>query len=263
VLPVTGRGALAVARVGGVSVIERASARSPLVLVPTRRCGDAAWVFASSLGGGLVDGDQLALAVDVKADAALLLTTQSSTKVYRSPRGCAQTLAAQVAPGGLLALCPDPVVCFAEARYAQEIAIELQPGGSLVLVDGLAAGRSARGERWRLARYASAITVGAGLRDAVVLDPAHGPLPERLGRFDLLATVIAMGPRAAPVAADLLAAGPPLGRRADLLIAPSPIAGGAIARLAATSVEEAALAVRGLLRGLGPLLGDDPFARVQ
>ncbi|WP_071896536.1 urease accessory protein UreD [Cystobacter ferrugineus] len=42
--------------------------------------------------------------------------------------------------GGLLALVPDPTVCFAVARYRQRQDIHLAPDASLVLMDLVNAG---------------------------------------------------------------------------------------------------------------------------
>jgi len=258
-----------VARGARRSAIERAWATSPLKLLEPRNHGDAAWVFVATYGGGLVDGDRITLRAQVGADAGLVLATQASTKVYRSPRGCAQRLVARVEAGALLAALPAPVVCFAGAHYRQDVAIELAPGASLLWLDGLTAGRSARGERWAFGSYASRLAVtraGAPVvHDGILLDPRHGPLGERMGRFDALATVIALGPRVAALARDLLASGgspgDPTGgeRRSGLRIAASPHDDGAVVRVAGTSSEAVTRAVRRSLARVPEILGDDPF----
>jgi len=66
-----------------------------------------------------------------------------------------QTVDARVAEGALLAVLPDPVTCFAGARYTQRQSFSLAPGGSLVLVDWLTCGRRALGETWALSSYQS------------------------------------------------------------------------------------------------------------
>src|SRR5262249_33743209 len=153
----------------GGAVVELA-ARSPLQLITPRGGGRAAWIVAGSLGGGLVDGDRLRLEVAVAAGAAAYLTTQASTKVY--PGSGSSEVLADVA--GLLVAAPDPVVCYAGASFRQIARVRLAPGGGLVWVDALGAGRLARGERWQLARYESRLAVdgAAVVRDALVLDPA-------------------------------------------------------------------------------------------
>ena len=179
---------------------------------------------------------------------------------------CMLVLFRDVADGALLVSIPDPVACFAEARYAQTITVDLAPTASLVLVDGFTAGRSARGERWELHRYTARTLVSRVgtplLLESIVLDPAQGELPARLGRFDALATVALFGPRVAALREAALAAALPLARKAPLLAAVSPIGDdGALLRFAGSSVEEVSAAVRRCLAGLGALLGDDPFAR--
>ena len=130
-----GRGRVAVERIGGRSVVCRAWATSPLRLLTPRNHGHAAWVYTSSHGGGLVDGDDVAVEASVGPGAAAFLSTQSATKVYRSPRGTRTALDADVGEGGLLVAAPDAVVCFAGSRYRQTQRIALSPGGRLVLVD--------------------------------------------------------------------------------------------------------------------------------
>jgi urease accessory protein len=230
--------------------------------------GEGSWVYIASLGGGLVDGDALSLSVDVEAGACALLATQASTKVYRSPHGTSQRLAARVAAGALLAVVPDPVSCFAGASYTQQVDIVLEDDtATLVLVDALTCGRAARGERWAFARYAARSRLWIGDRllahDSVRLDPAHGDVAARMGRYDTFATITAAGPRAAAVRGHLLAAAATApSRDASRLHAVTVLSPGAsIGRLAATCASEAIAAVRALLAPLAGELGDDPFAR--
>lgn len=264
----TGHGALRFVRSGARTVVHTARARSPLRLLLPRNHGDASWAYVASLGGGLVDGDALALVVEVEAGARALVGTQASTKVYRSPRGTSQRLHVRVAPGAFLALVPDPVACFAGATYAQETHVELaDETASLVLVDAFTCGRSAHGERWAMARYASRTRVSIGgrdlVRDATLLDPAHGDLAARMGRFDAFATVFALGPGGAAVRAEMHAAcasaSPRGASRLPMVTSLSPTA--SVARVAATSAHEAVVAVRALLVPLAHELGDDPLGR--
>ncbi len=262
-----GRGELRVIATPRGAAVAHARAESPLKLLLPRNHGVAQWVFAATYGGGLVDGDAIALDVEIDAGAAAFLSTQSSTKVYRSPQGTRQAMAARVGAGALLAVVPDPVVCFAGARYAQTADITLAPDASLLFVDALTSGRSARGERWDFARYASRTRITRGARvlatDATVLAPEDGDLRARMRRFDAMATVFAFGPRAGALRDAMLAAGgAPASRRAEIVAAASPLGDdGAIFRVAATSTGAMLAALRAALAPLATLLGDDPFAR--
>jgi urease accessory protein len=263
-----GSARLAFERVGNRTVVRTALAHSPLRLLMPRNHGHAAWVYTSSLGGGLVDGDHLSLELDVADGAAALLSSQGSTRVYRSPRGCRSELSARVAPGALLAWVPDPTVCFTGARYTQSQDVQLAPGASLILMELLTAGRSATGERWAFTHYSSSLRIhreGRALIDERwLLDPAHGVLPERLGRFDALGTVILVGP-ALDSAREALAAhvgSLPVTPRSGLVCSVSPLGSdGLVLRVAATSAEALLRTSREWLSFLPALLGDDPWAR--
>jgi urease accessory protein len=257
-----------VGRVGGRSVVRRAFASSPLRLLTPSNHGHAAWIFTSTFGGGLVGGDALKVDVRVEAGACAALLTQASTKVYRSPLGASMDFHASVADGALLVVLPDPVVPFARSSYGQRQDVRLDGGGSLVLVDWVTAGRRAVGERWQFDRYASRLAVRQGdrplLMDATMLDAADGSIAARMGRFETLCTVVLAGAQVAPAAAGIVAqvSEQPVVPGADQLVSAAPLAGGgALVRLAGTSVESVARAVRDLLAFLPPMLGDNPWLR--
>ncbi len=263
-----GRGTLVIARAAERSVIAAATSESPLKILLPRSHGDGRWAFISTFGGGLVDGDTIDLDVRIERGARALLGTQASTKVYQSPRkGARQKLTARVEEGAFLAFVPDHTTCFEDARYEQTSSFELAHGASLVTVDVLSCGRSARGERWAFSRYASRTRItrnGALLaNEGIVLDPAHGDIAQRMGRFDAVATMFAFGPAASGLREAFHAAATlPLERRADLVIAASPIGeGGAVLRIAGTRIEIVTRAVQSALRDLREIFGDDPFAR--
>ena len=228
--------------------------------------GRAAWTFLSTLGGGLVDGDHIAISVDAGPGSTAFLGTQASTKVYRSARGCSQRLTVRVEDGAAVAVVPDPIACFAGARYLQRIDVSLAPTGSVLLVDGYTSGRAARGERWAFDGFDSRSTIAragkAVLVDATRLDPAHGPLAERMGRYDVILTVTAVGERFAGVREAMLAPLPAPKAGDAAIVAASPVgADAAIVRVAATGFETASRALRRSFDALARSLGDDPFAR--
>jgi urease accessory protein len=240
----------------------------PLRLLTPQNHGHAAWAYTSSLGGGFVDGDVVRLDLRVGRGAAALVSTQGATRVYRSPRGCTSETRAEVGASGLLALVPDPTACFAGARFESRCEVDLASGASLVLLDALSAGRSHRDERWAFRRYSSGLRLameGAVLLDeTVLLTPAQGPLAERLGRFDLLATLLLAG---APLAAareevSRRIEAAEVGVRSPLVESKSRLGPEAmLVRIAAVSVEEGLARIRSHLRFLPSLLGDDPFSR--
>jgi urease accessory protein len=262
-----GAGSLEVARVGTRSLVTRALASSPLRLLTPRNHGRAAWVYTSTLGGGLVDGDALRLSIDIGGDAMALLATQAATKVYRSPRGTSVELSATVRAGGVLVVAPDPVVCFAGSSYRQSQRFALDATSGLVLLDWFTSGRRASGERWQFDCYASKVTIWRdgrlALVDALSLTADEGDLQRRMGRIETVCIVVILGPQVEGHAVRIVShvSAMPVGRRADPLVSASPVPGGCIVRIAAQSVEAVGRAVREYLQWVPALLGDDPWAR--
>lgn len=115
------------------------------------------WLYVITFGGGLVEGDNVSLDVKVGEHCTVVVTTQASTKVYNSEESLVtqQGLRGLVADGGLLAVLPDPVVCFKNAIYSQKQDFELTSDGSVVILDWFTAGRVALGEVWDMISYKS------------------------------------------------------------------------------------------------------------
>lgn len=268
-MPAAGRGELTVSLgADGRSRVSRAYATSPLRVLTPENHGKAAWIYTSSYGGGLVDGDAVALQVTVGAGAEAFISTQASTKVYRSFRGTESRFSAQVEAEGLLIVAPDPVVCFAHSRYRQTQALRVEPSAGLVLVDWVTSGRRASGERWQFDDYSAHTEVDVGGRlalfDTVSLRAAHGDLPARLHRFDVLALVVLAGARVEREAQIVLerVAETPVSRRPAVLMSAAPLrTGGCAVRIAGSSVEQVGAVIERMLECVPVLLGDSPWAR--
>ncbi|MEQ1574044.1 MAG: urease accessory protein UreD [Vicinamibacterales bacterium] len=264
-----GRGELTVVRGReGQSVVTRAYSTSPLRLLTPKNHGSAAWIYTSSYGGGLVDGDRIELDLDIGPGAAAFVSTQASTKVYRSSRGASTELHARISPGGLLALVPDPVVCFADARYKQIQSFALSADSGLVVVDWVSSGRHASGERWAFHEYVARVRAEVDgkvvLHDALALRRDDGNLQDRLGRVDVLAMVMILGKPLRERSAEVVrtVAEIPVRRRPEQLISAAQVGEwGCVVRIAGASVERAARTIREYLGFLPDLLGDDPWAR--
>jgi urease accessory protein len=264
----SGFGALEVVRGPQKSVVSRALAMSPLRLLTPGNHGHAAWIYTSTYGGGLVDGDDISLRVRVAPRAAAFLSTQASTKVYRSPRGSDVEMRADIEPAGLLVSVPDPVVCFAASRYRQTQRLDVSEGAGLVLVDWVSSGRRVSGERWEFEEYVSRTIVRHRgrlvLHDATALRSSDSDLATRIGRFDVLALMVIVGEPLQLDAAAIVSSlsQQPLGRRSDLLISAAPLGeSGCVVRIAGRSVEQVGRRLRQLLGFVPALLGDDPWSR--
>jgi urease accessory protein len=264
-----GVGRIAVTRRGERSMVLEAFATSPLRLLTPSNHGHAAWIFLSGYGGGLVDGDHILLDVHVESGAAAYVASQASTKVYRSPRGTSTRTSIRVDDDALLVIAPDPVVCFRGSSCHQFLQCDLASKGAVVIVDWMTSGRRMSGERWRFTSYSSDLVVRqAGhlvAHDALVLRSAEGALLARMGRFDVLATIVVAGHSLAEYVARLLAEARsrPVVRRAELLLSASPLRGGdgCLLRIVGRSVQQVGAAIRDALGFVPALLGEDPWAR--
>jgi urease accessory protein len=255
-------------RVGRNTILERSFATSPVKLFTTRNHAGACWVYAATLGGGLVGGDSVRMTLDVRPGANALLTTQASTKVYRSLKPASQLIVAAVHDDALLAVIPDPIVCFADADFSGDQRYDIASRSDLVVVDWITSGRHAAGERWAFTHYTSRIQITrAGRRtfyDALTLRREADAIAQRMGRFDVYASCVITGPRVAAAAAAIAASISqlPIVAGADLIESACPLAGGGVLlRMAGTSVERVGKQIRLRLEFLHPFLGDDPWAR--
>jgi len=121
-------------------------------------------------GGGYLRGDSYGITIDVEEDARLLLTTQSATKVYKTPGSRAvQHTHIRLGPGSSLESVPDQLIAYREASYTQVTTIEMAPTASLVMAEVVTPGWSPGGElfRYEEIRLRNEISVAGEL---VVLD---------------------------------------------------------------------------------------------
>lgn len=263
-----GDGLLRFARVGSRTIVHRAFATSPLKMLTPRTTDCAAWVYFATYGGGMVGGDGIRLTVDLEPGARAVLATQSSTKIYRSVRPASQQMVARVGDGALLVVGPDPIVCFAGSSFRQVQRYDLSRDASLVVVDWMTSGRRAMGERWAFDSYEGRLELGREHRtilyDSLRLARDDGPIAERMGRFNVWATVVAIGPLIAAPAATLISeiADLPVRARSDLVVSAARLDhDGVLLRMAGVSVEQASRALRQHLGFLSPHLGRELWSR--
>jgi urease accessory protein len=101
-------------------------------------------------GGAYLGADLYLLDVEVEADAKLLLTTQSATKIYRTPGSFAeQRMTIRLGEGAQLELAPDQVIAYREASYRQNTHITVRPSSSLVMSEVITPGWSPDGASFR------------------------------------------------------------------------------------------------------------------
>ncbi|MFK2825371.1 urease accessory protein UreD [Bacillus sp. B190/17] len=104
-------------------------------------------------GGGYLDGDRYQMQISLEPQARLTLTTQSATKVYKTPNKYAyQETEISLKEGSYLEYIPDPLIAYRHARYKQKNVIRMEKGATLLYSDIITPGWSPDGERFSYER---------------------------------------------------------------------------------------------------------------
>lgn len=118
-------------------------------------------------GGAYLGADLFLIDVEVEDSASLLLTTQSATKVYRTPGSFAeQRMTVRLGEGARLELMPDQLIAYREASYRQRTSVTLRPSSSLVMAEVVTPGWSPDGAAFRYQEVR--------LRNEIRVESGHG-----------------------------------------------------------------------------------------
>ncbi|GAM86367.1 hypothetical protein ANO11243_043810 [Dothideomycetidae sp. 11243] len=123
-------------------------------------------VYLLTYGGGIVAGDSIDLNVEIAENTRLILLTQGSTKIFKSPGPhirSKQHTTVEIRPGAALCYLPDPVQPFERSCFAQRQIYKIisasegsdRPIGSICALDWVTQGRTAAGENWNMWHYGS------------------------------------------------------------------------------------------------------------
>src|SRR5262249_42343437 len=97
--------------------------------------------------GGMAGGDSFDFAVDVGADARLLVTTAAAEKVYRPLAPETKVgVSLVVRPGARLCWLPQETILFDRARLRRSVDVDLQDDAQLLLAEAVIFGRGDMGE---------------------------------------------------------------------------------------------------------------------
>ncbi|KAB2330216.1 urease accessory protein UreD [Cytobacillus depressus] len=98
-------------------------------------------------GGGYLDGDRYHLQFTVEKNARLTLTTQSATKIYKTPKKHAyQETEIFLKEGSYLEYLPDPLIAYRDAKYTQKNVIHMEKGATFIYSDIITPGWSSEGD---------------------------------------------------------------------------------------------------------------------
>ncbi|GIO30093.1 MULTISPECIES: urease accessory protein UreD [Paenibacillus] len=132
-------------------------------------------------GGGYLDGDRYQMKISLREGARLTLTTQSATKIYKTPnRPAYQETEIILKKGSYLEYIADPLIGYKNARYKQKTAIRMEKGASLLYSEIVTPGWSPDGEQFSYdcLQFVNEIYVDEELAvyDHIKLNPAEQPM---------------------------------------------------------------------------------------
>jgi urease accessory protein len=133
-------------------------------------------------GGAYLGGDLYTIDAEIGRDARLLLTTQSATKIYKTPGTFAeQRMRITLGTGASFEYAPDQLIAYRQANYRQNALIEMDETASLMLSEVITPGWSPDGEpfRYEQLRLRNEIRRGGRLLaiDNLLIRPSSGGGP--------------------------------------------------------------------------------------
>jgi urease accessory protein len=136
-------------------------------------------------GGGYLGGDNYGIEVAVDEGTSLLLTTQSATKVYKTPGSFArQDMVVRLGPGAVLEYVPDQLIAYRGASYRQFTRVDMHQDSSLLFCEVLTPGWSPDGKLFRYdeVRLRTEVSVGGKLAvlDNLLVRPGEDSLDSLL-----------------------------------------------------------------------------------
>lgn len=182
------------ARSGASTILAQSRFSLPLqALTPLTLADGASYLMLLNPTGGVLGGDHLITEIMQEAGTHVCLTTPSATRIYRTAEKPAilETVI-HLGEGATLEYFPDHVIPHAGASLRQSLRIEMAQGSRAIILDSMASGRVAHGERWSFTEMDSRTEVFSSGRPAYLNRTRIIPAmkrPDRLGwmeEFDYL-----------------------------------------------------------------------------
>lgn len=112
------------------------------------------------VGGGYVDGDSYKTEVVVGEEAKLALTTQASTKIYKSLRlGARQEMDCFLKAGSELYIKQDPLILYKDARFSQQTNVYMESTSIFYYTDIITPGWSEDGKLFQYRKLSSKMKI--------------------------------------------------------------------------------------------------------
>src|SRR5580704_11294456 len=129
-------------------------------LTPLTLADGASYLMLLNPTGGVLGGDHLITEIVQEAGTHVCLTTPSATRIYRTAEKPAilETVI-RVGEGATLEYFPDHVIPHKGSSLRQSVRIEMARGSRAIVLDSMASGRVAHGERWNFTEMDSQLEV--------------------------------------------------------------------------------------------------------
>ena len=137
-------------RRGAQTVLARSRFTLPLqALTPLTLDDGTAYLMLLNPTGGVLGGDHLVTEIIQDAETHVCLTTPSATRIYRTlERPAILETTIRLGEGATLEYFPDHVIPHARSALQQSLRLEMASGSRAIVLDSMASGRVAHGERW-------------------------------------------------------------------------------------------------------------------
>jgi urease accessory protein len=156
-------------------------------LTPLTLADGTSYLMLLNPTGGVLGGDHLTTEIVLEPGTHVCLTTPSATRIYRTAEKPAilETLI-HVGEGATLEYFPDHVIPHAGSALRQSLRIEMARGSRAIILDSMASGRVAHGERWNFTEMDSRTEVFACRRPAYINRTRIVPSEKRPDQLGLM-----------------------------------------------------------------------------
>jgi urease accessory protein len=138
------------ARSGASTILAQSRFSLPLqALTPLSLENGASYLMLLNPTGGVLGGDHLVTEIVQEAGTHVCLTTPSATRIYRTAdKPAILETVIHLGDGATLEYSPDHVIPHAGSALRQSLRVEMARGSRAIILDSMASGRVAHGERW-------------------------------------------------------------------------------------------------------------------
>jgi urease accessory protein len=186
------------ARRGASTILAQSRFSLPLqALTPLTLADGVSYLMLLNPTGGVLGGDHLVTEIVLEAATHVCLTTPSATRIYRTAaKPAILETVIQLGEEATLEYLPDHVIPHAGSALRQSLRIEMARGSRAIILDAMASGRVAHGERWSFTEMDSRTEVHACGRPAYIHRARIVPVekrPDRLGWMQEFDYISCMG----------------------------------------------------------------------